>query len=72
MVNIIEEYLCRTEHLDIPCSLGSDFKAAAKELVVLIEDAGMLPPLNDWSFHTDGDKADADNIRYYTWESEDD
>ena len=31
----------------------------------------MLPPLNDWSLHTDGDKADADNIRYYTWEPED-
>ena len=44
MVNIIEEYLCHTEHLDIPCSLGSDFKAAAKEIVALIEQAGMLPP----------------------------
>ena len=31
----------------------------------------MLPPFNDWSFHTDGDKADADNVRYYIWESED-
>lgn len=44
LVTKIEEYLLHTEHLDIPCSLGSDFKAAAEELVVLIEDAGMLPP----------------------------
>ena len=36
-----------------------------------LEEAGMLPPLNDWSLHTDGDKADTDNVRYYTWEPED-
>jgi hypothetical protein len=36
-----------------------------------LEAIGMLPPLNDWSLHTDGDKADTDNIRYYTWEPED-
>ena len=36
-----------------------------------LEILGMLPPLNDWSLHTDGDKANSDNVRYYTWESED-
>jgi len=30
----------------------------------------MLPPLNDWALHTDGDHADPDNILYYTWEEE--
>lgn len=44
LVTRIEEYLLHTEHLDIPCSLGSDFKAAAEELVILIEKTGMLPP----------------------------
>ena len=44
LVTRIEEYLLHTQHLDIPCSLGSDFKAAAEELVVLIENVGMLPP----------------------------
>lgn len=44
LVTKIEEYLLYTEHLDIPCSLGSDFNAAAEELVILIEKNGMLPP----------------------------
>lgn len=44
LVTRIKEYLLYTQHLDIPCSLGSDFKAAAEELVVLIENVGMLPP----------------------------
>ena len=44
LVTRIEKYLLDTQHLDIPCSLGSDFKAAAEELVFLIEQAGMLPP----------------------------
>lgn len=30
--------------MNIPCSLGSDFKSAAKEIIVLIEKLGMLPP----------------------------
>lgn len=42
----------------------------ANELLDMIEEFGMLPPLNDWSLHTDGDKADANNVRYYTWEPE--
>lgn len=44
LVTRIEEYLLHTQHLNIPCSLGSDFNAAANELVALIEQAGMLPP----------------------------
>ena len=36
-----------------------------------LESLGMYLPLNDWSLHTDGDKADADNVRYYIWEPED-
>ncbi len=44
LVTRIEEYLLHTQHLNVPCSLGSDFKAAAEELVVLIEQAGMRPP----------------------------
>lgn len=35
-----------------------------------IEDIGMLPPINNHSFHMDGDKADENNIIYRTWESE--
>lgn len=36
----------------------------------IFEELGMLPPLNDWAFHMDGDHADPENIRYYTWEEE--
>ena len=43
---------------------------AAEAFLRFVESKGMLPPLNDWSLHTDGDKADVDNVRYYTWESE--
>jgi hypothetical protein len=42
----------------------------ANELLDMIEGFGMLPPLNDWDFNMDGDKATADNVRYYTWEPE--
>jgi hypothetical protein len=44
----------------------------AEQIVQEVEQSGMLPPLNDWSFYTDGFKADADDVRYYTWETEDD
>ena len=50
LVTRIEEYLLHTQHLDIPCSIGSDFKAAAEELVVLIENVGMLPPVDKEHF----------------------
>lgn len=43
----------------------------AEQVVREVEYSGMLPPLNDWDLHTDGDKATADNVRYYIWESED-
>jgi hypothetical protein len=42
-----------------------------ERMLEVFEKLGMLPPLNDWSLHTDGDKADADNVLYYTWEEED-
>ena len=42
-----------------------------EEILNIVEKAGMLPPLNSWSLHTDGDHADPDNILYYTWEEED-
>lgn len=29
---------------------------------------GMLPPLNSWDFHMDGDHANKNDIRYRTWE----
>ena len=51
-----------------------DFKEAqalAEIALISVLENGMLPPLNDWSLHTDGDKANSDNVRYYTWESED-
>lgn len=72
LVTKIEEYLLYTEHLDIPCSLGSDFKAAAKELVVLIEQAGMLPPKA--CIERSVRVGDEERIAYYNtneWESED-
>lgn len=53
------------------CDNGRD-KTDANRILERLEDIGMLPPLNDWSLHTDGDKADTNNIRYYTWEPEDD
>ena len=43
----------------------------ADMFLIEMERHGMLPPLNDGSLHTDGDKANADNVRYYTWEPED-
>lgn len=36
------------------------------------DELGMLPPLNNWSLHTDGDNANPNDIRYRTWEPEDD
>lgn len=36
----------------------------------IFEKMGMVPPLNDWAFNMDGDHADPDSIRYYTWEEE--
>lgn len=42
-----------------------------RNAIELFEKMGMLPPLNSWSLHTDGDHADPDNILYYTWEEED-
>lgn len=47
-------------------------EVVAKDILDFLESKGMRPPLNDWSLHTDGDKADANNVRYYTWEPEDD
>lgn len=44
LLDLIEQYIVHTPHLDIPCSLGSDFRAAAEELLELIEKAGMKPP----------------------------
>ena len=52
------------------CDNGRD-EQDAKRILERIELIGMLPPLNDWSLYTDGDKADADNVLYYTWEEED-
>ena len=52
------------------CDNGRD-EQDAKRILKRIELIGMLPPLNDWSFHMDGDKADVDNVRHYTWEEED-
>ena len=63
LVTRIEEYLLHTEHLDIPCSLGSDFKAAAEELVILIEKTGMLPPEYLVGY--------SPMITAYVWEQED-
>ena len=37
-----------------------------------LEVIGMLPPFSDWLYHTDGDRADAENTRYLSWEPEDD
>lgn len=44
MHNKILTYIWHTEHLDIPCSLGSDFNQAAEDILSLIEEAGMKPP----------------------------
>ena len=54
------------------CIINRDKAMEMAETILRVqEENGMLPPLNDWSLHTDGDKAGADNVRYYTWESED-
>lgn len=77
LVTKIEEYLLYTEHLDIPCSLGSDFKAAAEELVVLIEKTGMLPPLHifedqheSYCATYDNDECTCNPFRDNIWEPE--
>jgi hypothetical protein len=44
---------------------------AADRLLQVLEQEGMLPPFNDWLYHMDGDKADSENIRYLSWEPED-
>jgi hypothetical protein len=76
LVTRIEEYLLHTEHLDIPCSLGSDFKAAAEELVVLIEKAGMIPPktkalLSDFYSGFSQEFLDEHQFTVNRWETED-
>ena len=40
----------------------------AETILQMQEEVGILPPLNDWSLYTDGDNANPDSIRYYTWE----
>lgn len=51
------------------CDDGRD-EQDADRILKRLEAIGLLPPLNDWLLHIDGDKADADNVRYYTWEPE--
>lgn len=46
------------------------FVALNERILSALEKAGMMPPVNDWSLHTDGDKANPDNIRHYKWEKE--
>jgi hypothetical protein len=44
MIAEIIFWLEQTDHLNLPTTLGSDFKKAAEELLCRIEEAGMLPP----------------------------
>lgn len=46
-------------------------RAQVEVALDMFEKLGMVPPLNEWDFNMDGDHADPDNIRYYTWEEED-
>lgn len=39
-------------------------------LLTFIQSMGMSPPLNNWDYNMDGDKADINNIKYRTWEQE--
>jgi hypothetical protein len=68
MIALLAEDLSENHGLDF---LTDYPEVVAKDILDLLESKGMLPPLNDWSLHTDGDKADTDNVRYYTWEPED-
>ena len=47
-----------------------DPNAASAIIFHLEHIIGMLPPLNNWSLHTDGDHADSKSIIYRTWEDE--
>jgi hypothetical protein len=42
----------------------------AERILDKLEEVGVLPPFNEWSFMMDGDHADQDDVRYYTWEIE--
>lgn len=44
MLTEIIFWLEQTDHLNLPTTLGSDFKKAAEELLCRIEKLGMLPP----------------------------
>lgn len=63
IINATETY--RRGTLNLTKETYADF------LLTQIELAGMMPPINDWSLHTDGDKANPDNIQHYKWEKED-
>jgi hypothetical protein len=74
----------RSEMIELITSVHSDWQMItanetrpfpdvefAEFLLENIENSGMLPPFNDWLYHMDGDKADSENIRYLSWEPED-
>ena len=46
-------------------------KSLADIILTELESLGMTPPINDWALYTDGDKADSSDVRYHTWETED-
>ena len=41
-----------------------------KVMLDIFEKMGMKPPFNDWDFNMDGDHADPEDIKYYSWEDE--
>lgn len=40
----IVTWLEQTQYIDLPTAAGSDFEAAAKELLLKLEEEGMQPP----------------------------
>jgi hypothetical protein len=44
---------------------------SASNILKSLEMQGMKPPFNEESWYLDGDNADEHNVRYYTWEPED-
>jgi len=65
MVNVIHE------NISIELKTTEEFNLKdCDKLLAILEEGGMLPPFNSWSFHTDGDNADENSVLYRTWEKE--
>ena len=43
----------------------------AETILQVQEEAGMLPPFDDWTYQMDGDRANPEGTFYFKWEPED-